>query len=156
MHQNRSISTLLTPFDHFQKRVFGRLISWHHLRPCRKHQLSSCLGTWVCFIDHHTRFTFRFCYPFLFLDFLVVNFPLELWNILLVFCPPFGSMSRLAIISPLKLLFAQIKCSSWSPWVRASQVIQAEEDIRRRRWLLAQIRVGKVSDILRNFQNYIY
>jgi len=35
MHQNRSISTLLTPFDHFQKRVFGRLISWHHLRPCR-------------------------------------------------------------------------------------------------------------------------
>ena len=34
MHQNRSISTLLTPFDHFQKRVFGRLISWHHLRPC--------------------------------------------------------------------------------------------------------------------------
>jgi len=34
MHQNRSISTLLTPFDHFQKRVFGGLISWHHLRPC--------------------------------------------------------------------------------------------------------------------------
>ena len=30
----RSISTLLTPFDHFQNGVFGRLISWHHLRPC--------------------------------------------------------------------------------------------------------------------------
>ena len=27
MHQNRSLSTLLTQFDHFQKRVFGRLIS---------------------------------------------------------------------------------------------------------------------------------
>ena len=27
MHENRSLSTFLTPFDHFQKRVFGRLIS---------------------------------------------------------------------------------------------------------------------------------
>ena len=36
MHQNRSLSTLLTPFDHFQKRVFGRLISWHLLRCCHK------------------------------------------------------------------------------------------------------------------------
>ena len=27
MHQIRSISTLLTPFDHFQKRLFGGLIS---------------------------------------------------------------------------------------------------------------------------------
>ena len=34
MHQNRSLSTLLTQFDHFQKRVFGRLISWHLLRCC--------------------------------------------------------------------------------------------------------------------------
>ena len=34
MHQNRSLSTLLTEFDHFQKRVFGRLISWHLLRWC--------------------------------------------------------------------------------------------------------------------------
>ena len=34
MHQNSSLSTLLPPFDHFQKLVFGRLILWHLLR-CR-------------------------------------------------------------------------------------------------------------------------
>ena len=41
MHQKMSLSTLLTTFDHFQKRVFGRLISWHLLR-CRPRYTRRC------------------------------------------------------------------------------------------------------------------
>ena len=52
MHQNRSISTLLTPFDHFQKRVFGRLISWHHLRPCHMKWNTECILLHVYSIMH--------------------------------------------------------------------------------------------------------
>ena len=60
MHQNRSISTLLTPFDHFQKRVFGRLISWHLLRCC--HSMLMPLQSrahWQIFFFH-----FNFWYTF--------------------------------------------------------------------------------------------
>ena len=73
---------------------------------------------------------------------LCMNFSFELWSIVLVFCTFFASMSRVAVIFPLRL---RVKFTPRTPGVRAFQVIQAEEDVWRRFWLLAQVTVGKVS-----------
>ena len=97
MHQNRSLSTFLTPFDHFQKRVFGKLISWHLPRCCHikfcfcvfmttriSHDASkTCLGMW--------RISFMFARLWKLLTFLsCILFPLLSQNFVNISCLTFS------------------------------------------------------------------
>ena len=72
---------------------------------------------------------------------LSVNFSFGLWNMFLVFCTSFGSLSRVAVIFPLRL---HVKFTPRTPGVGSFQLIQVDVDVRRRCLLLAQVTVGKV------------